>query len=56
MAQVGAGPTGLSLALALVKNGIPVRIINKAQTVHQEQRGLGIQVGATHIIDLSWLT
>lgn len=42
--QVGAGPTGLTLALTLLKNGIPVRIIDKAAKYHQEQRGAGIQV------------
>ncbi|EPT00354.1 hypothetical protein FOMPIDRAFT_88313 [Fomitopsis schrenkii] len=40
---VGAGPTGLTLALTLAKNGVPVRVINKAHTLHLEQRGLAIE-------------
>lgn len=43
--QVGAGPTGLILALSLLKNGIPVRIVEKAP-VHYSGifRGSGISV------------
>ena len=41
--QVGAGPTGLVLALSLLKNGIKVRIINKAHTYHNASRGAGMQ-------------
>ncbi|TFY58486.1 hypothetical protein EVJ58_g6385 [Rhodofomes roseus] len=40
---VGAGPAGLTIALSLLKNGVPVRIINKAPVDHKEQRGLGQQ-------------
>ncbi|EPT00355.1 hypothetical protein FOMPIDRAFT_1023761 [Fomitopsis schrenkii] len=40
---VGGGPAGLALALSLVKNGVPVRIINSPSTPHQEARGQGIQ-------------
>ncbi|KZT72290.1 monooxygenase [Daedalea quercina L-15889] len=39
----GAGPAGLTIALTLLKNGVPVRIINKEPTFHKEQRGLGLQ-------------
>ncbi|KZT64850.1 monooxygenase [Daedalea quercina L-15889] len=39
----GAGPAGLALALTLVQNGVSVHIINKAQSYHREQRGIGIQ-------------
>ncbi|OCH86653.1 monooxygenase [Obba rivulosa] len=38
----GAGPAGLVLALTLSKNGIPVRIIDKAPAHHIGQRGAGI--------------
>lgn len=43
--QVGAGPAGLVAALTLRKNGIPVRIIEKEETVRNiGQRGAGIMV------------
>lgn len=42
--QVGAGPSGLVLALTLVKNGVTVRVIEKNATFHNTQRGAGIQV------------
>ncbi|KAI0691497.1 monooxygenase [Cytidiella melzeri] len=40
---VGAGPSGLILALALRQNNIPVRIIEKDVIFHRGQRGSGIQ-------------
>ncbi|KAK0188554.1 FAD binding domain-containing protein [Armillaria mellea] len=40
---VGAGPSGLSLALALLQNGVSVRVIDKASTYHIGQKGAGIQ-------------
>ncbi|KZT72265.1 FAD/NAD(P)-binding domain-containing protein [Daedalea quercina L-15889] len=39
----GAGPSGLVLALTLLTNGIPVRIIDKARDFPLVQRGSGIQ-------------
>ncbi|KAL1755155.1 FAD binding domain-containing protein [Schizophyllum commune] len=39
----GAGPTGLTLALALLKNGIPVRIIDKMPEPRVGQKGNGLQ-------------
>lgn len=39
----GAGPSGLTLALALLKNGISVRIIEKEASVQVASRPLGIQ-------------
>ena len=42
--QVGAGPVGLACALCLLKNGIPVRIIEKANDYHNGARGTAIQV------------
>ncbi|KAF7798988.1 hypothetical protein EIP86_010217 [Pleurotus ostreatoroseus] len=38
----GAGPTGLALAIALTKNGVPVRIIEKNSQHHIGQRGSGL--------------
>ncbi|KAK0438015.1 FAD binding domain-containing protein [Armillaria borealis] len=40
---VGAGPSGLSLALALSQNGVAVRVIDKASTYRVGQRGSGVQ-------------
>ncbi|CCL99757.1 uncharacterized protein FIBRA_01779 [Fibroporia radiculosa] len=40
---VGAGPTGLILALTLAKNGVPVRIVEKDAAFHVGQRGVGVQ-------------
>ncbi|EEB99765.1 hypothetical protein MPER_00475, partial [Moniliophthora perniciosa FA553] len=40
---VGAGPSGLALALSLLRNGVPVRIINKQLKHGVGQRGAGIQ-------------
>ncbi|KAF9068406.1 FAD binding domain-containing protein [Rhodocollybia butyracea] len=39
---VGAGPTGLSLALLLLRNGLSVRIIEKQLQFHPGERGAGI--------------
>ncbi|KAJ3529077.1 hypothetical protein NM688_g7904 [Phlebia brevispora] len=39
----GSGPSGLILALTLVKNDIPVRIIEKDSEFHEGQRGSGVQ-------------
>ncbi|PBK69100.1 hypothetical protein ARMSODRAFT_1004391 [Armillaria solidipes] len=40
---VGAGPSGLSLALALLQNGVSVRVIDKLSTYRVGQKGSGIQ-------------
>ena len=42
--QVGAGPSGLLLALSLLKNGVPVRIIEKEEDNNVGDRGAGIMV------------
>ncbi|EKM55697.1 uncharacterized protein PHACADRAFT_93624, partial [Phanerochaete carnosa HHB-10118-sp] len=41
---VGAGPSGLVLALSLLKNGVSVRIIEKDAEHHRGERGPGIMV------------
>ncbi|KZT25236.1 hypothetical protein NEOLEDRAFT_1178648 [Neolentinus lepideus HHB14362 ss-1] len=40
---VGAGPAGLVLALTLLHNGVPVRIIDKLTTPRVGQKGSGVQ-------------
>ncbi|KAJ4000373.1 FAD binding domain-containing protein [Lentinula boryana] len=39
----GAGPSGLSLALLLLRNGLSVRIMEKQSQFHPGERGAGIQ-------------
>ncbi|KAG7445128.1 uncharacterized protein BT62DRAFT_211533 [Guyanagaster necrorhizus] len=39
----GAGPSGLALALALLQNGMSVRVIDKGETHKVGQKGCGIQ-------------
>jgi len=39
---VGAGPTGLTLALELLRQGVPVRLIEKAPTVSRNAKALGM--------------
>ena len=46
---VGAGPTGLALALALLKNGIKPRIIQKDLQFRVGQKGTGMMVIRVHI-------
>ncbi|KAH9479253.1 Flavin-dependent monooxygenase [Psilocybe cubensis] len=40
---IGAGPSGLVLALTLGKNGIPVRIMEKEPSPRRAERGPGLQ-------------
>ncbi|KAH9912833.1 FAD binding domain-containing protein [Fomitopsis serialis] len=40
---VGAGPTGLVLALSLLKSGVPIRIVEKLRAPHGGARGTAIQ-------------
>ncbi|PIL27606.1 hypothetical protein GSI_10758 [Ganoderma sinense ZZ0214-1] len=40
---IGGGPSGLAAALTLTQNRIPVRIIDKATSYHQQSRGAGLQ-------------
>ncbi len=46
---VGAGPTGLALALALLQNGITPRIIQKDLQFRVGQKGIGMMVIRVHI-------
>ena len=42
--QVGGGPSGLSVAITLLRNGIPVRIIDKESHYRTGQRADGVWV------------
>jgi 2-polyprenyl-6-methoxyphenol hydroxylase-like FAD-dependent oxidoreductase len=48
---VGAGPTGLTLALDLARRGISFRLIEAGQTPFQGSRGKGIQPRTLEIFD-----
>ncbi|KAF9467086.1 FAD binding domain-containing protein [Collybia nuda] len=39
---VGAGPSGLTMALCLAKHGVPVRIIDSSHEYHRGSRGSGL--------------
>ncbi|GBE86251.1 predicted protein [Sparassis crispa] len=47
---VGAGPAGLALALTLIKNGVKVRIIDKALDYHIGTRGSGLQARTLEVL------
>ncbi|KAK1230734.1 hypothetical protein PQX77_006184 [Marasmius sp. AFHP31] len=49
---VGAGPSGLSLALSLLKNGVPVRIVEKRPNYPIGQRGPGIHPRTMELYDI----
>jgi 2-polyprenyl-6-methoxyphenol hydroxylase-like FAD-dependent oxidoreductase len=48
---IGAGPTGLTLALDLVRRGISCRLIDAAETPFQGSRAKGIQPRTLEIFD-----
>ncbi|KAF9259569.1 hypothetical protein L218DRAFT_1003646 [Marasmius fiardii PR-910] len=49
---VGAGPTGLALALTLLTNSVPVRIISKERTFSIGSRGPAIQPRTQELLKL----
>ncbi|KAJ7754153.1 FAD binding domain-containing protein [Mycena maculata] len=49
---VGAGPTGLILALILLRNSVSVRIINKEFNHRIGSRGVGIQARTLELYDI----
>ncbi|GLB41782.1 putative FAD binding domain containing protein [Lyophyllum shimeji] len=48
---VGAGPSGLICALSLLRNGIPVRVIEKSLEPRRGQRGAGIMPRSQELFD-----
>ncbi|KAJ6553882.1 FAD binding domain-containing protein [Mycena sp. CBHHK59/15] len=49
---VGAGPAGLILAITLLQNGVPVRVINKEPAHRIGSRGAGIQPRTLELYDI----
>jgi len=50
---VGAGPVGLSMAAALLAQGLRVRIIDSAPDRAQESRAIGIQARTLEVFEIS---
>ncbi|KAL1679499.1 FAD binding domain-containing protein [Schizophyllum commune] len=50
--NVGAGPTGSSLALSLLKSGVSVRLIDKLPQPRVGQKGNGIQPRTIEVLNL----
>ncbi|MFJ5305366.1 FAD-dependent monooxygenase [Streptomyces sp. NPDC088350] len=48
---VGAGPTGLTLAIELARRGAGVRIVDAARTPHRESRGKGLQPRTLEVLE-----
>lgn len=48
---VGAGPTGLTLALLLQKEGVPFHIVDSREGPHDHSRALGIHARTLEIFD-----
>ncbi|KAI0742772.1 FAD binding domain-containing protein [Daedaleopsis nitida] len=47
---IGAGPSGLTAALTLAQNGVPIRVIEKTTSYHQMARGGGLQPRTLEIL------
>ncbi|KAK0497238.1 FAD binding domain-containing protein [Armillaria luteobubalina] len=53
---VGAGPSGLVLALSLIQNGLSVRIIDRNPEIRTGQRGAGIMPRSMELFELLGLS
>lgn len=49
---MGGGPTGLVVALTLLKNDVPVRIIEKDAEFHRGIRGTSFQVSSYYYFSM----
>ena len=47
---VGAGPTGLSLAIELQRRGVPYRLIEKATARSDKSRALAVQARSLELM------
>jgi len=47
---VGAGPTGLSLAIELARRGVPFRIVDKATRRSDKSRALAVQARSLELM------
>ncbi|MCU1282333.1 MAG: 2-polyprenyl-6-methoxyphenol hydroxylase [bacterium] len=47
---VGAGPTGLSLAIELARRGVPFRLVDKAATRSDKSRALAVQARSLELM------
>jgi 2-polyprenyl-6-methoxyphenol hydroxylase-like FAD-dependent oxidoreductase len=48
---VGAGPTGLTLAIELARRGAGVRIVDATPAPHRESRGKGLQPRTLEVLE-----
>ncbi|KIY60851.1 hypothetical protein CYLTODRAFT_331143, partial [Cylindrobasidium torrendii FP15055 ss-10] len=48
----GGGPTGLVMAISLLQNGVPVRIVNKLEAYRVGFKGSGIQPRSLEVYKL----
>jgi 2-polyprenyl-6-methoxyphenol hydroxylase-like FAD-dependent oxidoreductase len=48
---VGAGPTGLTLAIELARRGAGVRVVDAAPVPHRESRGKGLQPRTLEVLE-----
>jgi 2-polyprenyl-6-methoxyphenol hydroxylase-like FAD-dependent oxidoreductase len=48
---VGAGPTGLTLACALARHGVAVRIVDRVSEFPQGSRGKGLNPRTIEVLD-----
>ena len=55
MLVVGAGPTGLVLAIELLYRGTSVRVIDKGNGVTPESRAIGLQPRTLEVLDMMGL-
>ncbi|ANF95340.1 FAD-dependent monooxygenase [Paenibacillus bovis] len=53
---VGAGPTGLTLAIELMRRGVTCRIIDKAAQPSRQSKALGIMARTLELLDHSGIT
>ncbi|WP_017814016.1 FAD-dependent monooxygenase [Paenibacillus shenyangensis] len=53
---VGAGPTGLTLAIELMRRGVSCRIIDKAPKPSKQSKALGIMARTLELLDHSGIT